>query len=219
MPFRIITGRRIYWLQLSQNFSLCTVNMCDITSDDTTTYRCHILSRSHLSHCAKLVRFYSRDICTLQKCLFFLNVCKNVPDDGFDEPKYVAYCKIKLKYWVCIFFCISPLLITESGSSVSIVTGYGLDGPGIESRWGRDFPHLSRPSLGSTQPPVQWVPGLTPGVKSGRGMTLTPPHPFWCRGQERIQLYLYFPYGPYGLYRASVPVQGCTLPITFYSIN
>ena len=26
-----------------------------------------------------------------------------------------------------------------------------------------------------------------------------------------VQLYLYSPYGPYGLYRASVPVQGCTL--------
>jgi hypothetical protein len=28
-------------------------------------------------------------------------------------------------------------------SSVGITTGYGLDGPGIESRWGRDFPHPS----------------------------------------------------------------------------
>ena len=28
-----------------------------------------------------------------------------------------------------------------------------------------------------------------------------------------IQLYLYSPYGPYSLYRASVPVQGCTLPL------
>ena len=27
-----------------------------------------------------------------------------------------------------------------------------------------------------------------------------------------VQLYLYSPYGLYGLYRASVPVQGCTLP-------
>jgi len=27
-----------------------------------------------------------------------------------------------------------------------------------------------------------------------------------------VQLYLYSPYGPYGLYRSSVPVQGCTLP-------
>jgi hypothetical protein len=27
-----------------------------------------------------------------------------------------------------------------------------------------------------------------------------------------VELYLYSPYGPYSLYRASVPVQGCTLP-------
>jgi len=26
-------------------------------------------------------------------------------------------------------------------------------------------------------------------------------------------LYIYSLYGPYGLYRASVPVQGCTLPL------
>ena len=48
-------------------------------------------------------------------------------------------------------------------SSVGTATGYGLDGPGIESRWGRDFLHLSRPSLGPTQPPVQWVLGLSRG--------------------------------------------------------
>ena len=32
-------------------------------------------------------------------------------------------------------------------SSVDKATRYELDGPGIESRWGRDFPHQSRPTL------------------------------------------------------------------------
>jgi hypothetical protein len=44
-----------------------------------------------------------------------------------------------------------------------IETGYGLDGPGIESQSGCDFSHTSRPVLGLTQPPVQWVPGPSGG--------------------------------------------------------
>jgi len=66
-------------------------------------------------------------------------------------------------------------------SSVSLTTGYGLDGPGIESRWGRDFLHPSRPALGPTQTGPGAHPasramgtGSFPGVKSGRGVTLTP---------------------------------------------
>jgi hypothetical protein len=46
-------------------------------------------------------------------------------------------------------------------SSIGIVTDYGLDGPGIESRWGgADIFHRSRLALGPIQPPVQWAPGL-----------------------------------------------------------
>jgi hypothetical protein len=79
------------------------------------------------------------------------------------------------------------------GSSVGIETGYGLDGPGIESRWGRDFPLTSRPALGPTQPPVQWVLGLSRGVESGRGVTLTL-HPLLVpRSKNRVGLYLYSP--------------------------
>jgi len=48
------------------------------------------------------------------------------------------------------------------------------------------------------------------GVKSGQGVALTPHHllvPWSLRGKAIPLL----PYGPYGLYKASVPVQGCTL--------
>jgi hypothetical protein len=54
-------------------------------------------------------------------------------------------------------------VIIGPGSSVGLANGYGLDGQGIEFRWGRDVANLTRPALGPTQPPVQWVPGLSRG--------------------------------------------------------
>jgi len=98
------------------------------------------------------------------------------------------------------------------------VTGYGLDGPGIESRWGQVFPHLSRLALGPTQPPVQWVLGLSRGGKERPGRDADPSPPSSATGHERVELYLYSLYGPYGLYGASVPVQGCTLLFFFFTI-
>jgi hypothetical protein len=56
---------------------------------------------------------------------------------------------------------------SEPGSSVSIVSDYGLDDGAIEVRSpaeAKGFPLVSRSALGPTQPPVQWVPGvLSPG--------------------------------------------------------
>jgi hypothetical protein len=78
------------------------------------------------------------------------------------------------------------------GSSVGIATGYELDGPGIEFRWGRDFPHLSSPALGPTQPPVQWVPGLLGGRK--RPVRDADPSPLLMpRCENRVEIYLHSP--------------------------
>jgi len=60
------------------------------------------------------------------------------------------------------------------GSTVGIATGYGLDGPGIESRWGRDFsaPVQTRPG---THPASCTIgTGSFPRVESARGVTVTP---------------------------------------------
>jgi hypothetical protein len=48
-------------------------------------------------------------------------------------------------------------MVVGRDSAVCVATHYGLDGPGIESRWGQDFPHLPRPALGLTPTPVYWV--------------------------------------------------------------
>jgi hypothetical protein len=48
-----------------------------------------------------------------------------------------------------------------------ITTRYGLDGPGIESWWQRNFPHTFRPALGPAQPPVQCIQDLFAGHKAG----------------------------------------------------
>ena len=45
---------------------------------------------------------------------------------------------------VCVVYIVS-LGGVGRDSSVGIATRYGLDGPGIESCWGQDVPHLSRP--------------------------------------------------------------------------
>jgi len=50
-----------------------------------------------------------------------------------------------------------------------------------------------------------------PRAKELPGRDADPSPPSSAVGHERVELYLYSPYGPNGLYRASVPVQGCPL--------
>ena len=97
------------------------------------------------------------------------------------------------------------------GSAVGKATGYGLEGPGIESCWGARF-----------SPPIQTGPGVHaasctmgtgsfPWVKSGRGVMLTP-HPFlvpWSRRRRAITLHPLWAVLPVQSLSA---VQRCTLP-------
>ena len=63
--------------------------------------------------------------------------------------------------------------LSKAGSAVGQMTGYGLDGPGIEFWWGRDFLHLSRLALGPTQPLYNGY-RLFPGDKQRLGHDADP---------------------------------------------
>jgi hypothetical protein len=101
------------------------------------------------------------------------------------------------------FSAIILVFLVGRGSSVGIATRYELDGPGIEFRWGRDFP--DRP----WGPPSFLFNGRrvsAPAVKRpGRGVDHPPPSS--AEVQERVELYLYYPSGSLG------PVLGWTLSL------
>ena len=96
------------------------------------------------------------------------------------------------------------------GSSVGIATGYGRAVRGSNPGEGEIF-HIcpDRP----WGPPSLLYNGYLVflGGKERPGRDADPSPPSSAVGHERVELYLYSPYGSYGLYRASVPLQGCTL--------
>ena len=70
-------------------------------------------------------------------------------------------------------FCVPVPLYGGPGSVVGIATGYGLDGPGIESRWGARFSAPVQTGPGAHPASFTMDTGSFPGVKSDRGVTLT----------------------------------------------
>jgi len=88
------------------------------------------------------------------------------------NPKVHLYLYFLFIFLLYVLIFGALLCYSGRNSAVGIATRYGQDGPWIESRWRRDFPHPSRPALGPTQPPIQWVTGLSQG-QSGRGVALT----------------------------------------------
>ena len=59
-------------------------------------------------------------------------------------------------------------------SSVVIATGYGLDGPGIETRWGARFSAIVQTGPGAHPASCTMGTGSFVGIKSSRGVRLTP---------------------------------------------
>ena len=94
------------------------------------------------------------------------------------------------------------------GSLIGIATGYELDVLRFESRWGPDFPNLfraGRPSL------LYNGYRVFPGSKVRPGRDADPSPPSSATVMKEQSYTSTPPSGPYGLQRASVPVQGCTL--------
>ena len=82
------------------------------------------------------------------------------------------------------------------GSLVGIATAYGLDGPGIESQWGRNFSAPVQTGLEAHLASCTVGTGFFPGVRCGRGVTLTPHPHSSAEVKNRVELYLYSPWGP-----------------------
>jgi hypothetical protein len=72
---------------------------------------------------------------------------------------------------------------------MQLATAYWLDGPGIESWWGRDFPHLFRGPPSLLYNTYRVFPGGK--VRTGRDADLSPPSS--AEVKYRVELYLYSP--------------------------
>jgi hypothetical protein len=86
-----------------------------------------------------------------------------------------------------------------------IVTCYGLDSLGIESRWGARFVTPIQTSPGAHPACCAMRTGSISWGKSGQSVALTT-HPHLAQVKERVEVYFYSPSGP------SWPVLGWKLP-------
>ena len=83
-------------------------------------------------------------------------------------------------------------------SSVGITTRYGLDGPGIESRWGGGarFSVPVQTGPGAHSASYTMGTGSFPGVKQRRGRGVDRPPPSSAEVKEKVDLYFYSHSGP-----------------------
>jgi hypothetical protein len=77
----------------------------------------------------------------------------------------------------CILFSSfyqKPIMKGSWNSLVRLVVSYSLDSPRLELQYEQEIffaPHLSRPALGSTQPTLQWIVGLSAACKAPEALS------------------------------------------------
>jgi len=104
---------------------------------------------------------------------------------------YTFIWNILALFWTTCYD-IFTILNVDRNSSVGKATRYRLDGPEIECRWRRDFPHLFRPAMGPTTFPRSGCRVIAVG-KVAR-MWIWPSTPSSAEVKERVELYIYSPH-------------------------
>jgi hypothetical protein len=100
------------------------------------------------------------------------------PDCGQDKT-HLRKCS-RVFVWTLVSLFSSFFLFWSRDSVVGTGTRYGLDGPGIESRWGRDFSHVSARLWGT---PSRLYNGYRVFLGSkAAGACRWPLNPIWRRG-------------------------------------
>ena len=100
-----------------------------------------------------------------------------------NEYYIVWVCVCRLRHPACKAY--ASYYIVNCGPGC-VATGYGLDGPGIESRWGAGFSAPVQTGPGAHPASCTMGTGSFAGVKSGRSVTLTPHTflvPWWWKGR------------------------------------
>jgi len=111
-------------------------------------------------------------------------------------------------FYQCAFFLGSPCKCMWAGIAPSLYR--------LATGWTVRGSNPGGSEIFRTCPDRPWGPPsllyngyrVFPEGKERPGRDADPSRPSSAVGHERVELYVYSPYGPYGLYRASVPVQG-----------
>jgi hypothetical protein len=119
------------------------------------------------------------------------------PADGLFKPKHITcftlYCEMCKTTWKKKYIdnpVWGPHHKIHTNQIQHVAIRYGLDGPGIESRWGRDFLHMSRIPYA---PPILLYNGHQFSFSGAKRWERSSDHPIpsSVEVKERVELHFY----------------------------